>query len=55
MAYLGVVGEVAAEAVQARGLGVGSMQAALLDHLQLLDQATFSQRLKLAVTQHVCI
>ena len=50
MALLGVVGEVAAEKVLARGMGVGSMQIALLDELQLLDQATFEQRLKLEVT-----
>lgn len=49
MALLGVVGEVAAEKVLARGMGVGSMQIALLDELQLLDQATFEQRLKLEV------
>ena len=47
MALLGVVGEVAAEKTQARGLGVGSMAVSLLDELQLLDQATFEQRLKL--------
>lgn len=49
MAYLGVVGEVAAEQAQARGLGVGSMAVGLLDALQLLDQATFTQRLRLEV------
>jgi hydroxyethylthiazole kinase len=49
MALLSVAGEVAAEKTQAAGLGVGSMQAALLDGLQLLDQATFERRLKLAV------
>ncbi|MFZ3219547.1 MAG: hydroxyethylthiazole kinase, partial [Rhodoferax sp.] len=49
MAYLGVVGEVAAEQAQARGQGVGSMAVGLLDALQLLDQATFEQRLKLEV------
>ncbi|NMM04823.1 hydroxyethylthiazole kinase [Polaromonas sp.] len=47
MALLGVVGEVAAEKTQARGLGVGSMAVSLLDELQLLDHATFEQRLKL--------
>jgi hydroxyethylthiazole kinase len=47
MALLGVAGEVAAEKSQARGLGVGSMAVSLLDELQLLDQATFEQRLKL--------
>ena len=47
MAFLGVVGEVAAEKTQARGLGVGSMAVCLLDELQLLDQPTFEGRLKL--------
>jgi len=51
MALLSVAGEVAAGKAQAAGLGVGSMQAALLDGLQLLDKATFEQRLKLAVAQ----
>jgi hydroxyethylthiazole kinase len=51
MAFLGVVGEVAAEKVMARSLGVGSMQIALLDELQLLDQLTFERRLKLDVGQ----
>ena len=51
MAYLGVAGEVAAQQVQANGQGVGSLQMALLDQLQLLDEATFTQRLKLAVSQ----
>lgn len=51
MAFLGVVGEVAAEKVIARGLGVGSLQMALLDELQLLDQATFEARLKLDVAE----
>ncbi len=50
MAYLGVVGELAALEVQARGQGVGSMQMALLDQLQLLDQASFERSLKLSVT-----
>lgn len=50
MAYLGVVGEVAAEKAIAKGLGVGSMQAGLLDELQLLDQATFLQRLRMEVS-----
>ena len=47
MALLGVAGELAAQKVIARGDGVGSMQMALLDELQLLDQGTFEQRLKL--------
>jgi hydroxyethylthiazole kinase len=50
MAYLGVVGEVAAEKAIAKGRGVGSMQAGLLDELQLLDQATFLQRLRMEVS-----
>lgn len=50
MAYLGVVGEVATQAVQAQGQGVGSLQMALLDHLQLLDETTFLSRLKLTVS-----
>jgi hydroxyethylthiazole kinase len=49
MAYLGVVGEVAAEKAIAKGQGVGSMQAGLLDELQLLDQAAFTQRLRMEV------
>lgn len=51
MAYLGVVGEVAAEKMIARGAGVGSMQLALLDELQLLDQPTFERRLKMEVSR----
>lgn len=46
-AYLGVVGEVAAEQTQREGGGVGTMQVRLLDGLQLLDRATFVERLKL--------
>ena len=49
MAYLGVVGEVATQQVQANGQGVGSLQMALLDQLQLLDEDTFLQRLQLTV------
>lgn len=47
MALLGVAGEVAAQAMQAQGRGVGSMQAALLDGLQLTDQATFERHLRM--------
>lgn len=47
LALLGVAGEVAVEKVRSRGLGVGSLPAALLDELQLLDASTFRQRLKL--------
>lgn len=49
MAYLGVVGKVATQQVQALGGGVGSLQTALLDQLQLLDEATFARHLKLHV------
>jgi hydroxyethylthiazole kinase len=51
MAYLGVVGEVAARQVQSRAQGVGSMPVAMLDQLQLLDEASFMNALKLDVTQ----
>ncbi len=47
MALIGVVGEIAAEQAQSQGRGVGSMQVHLLDALQLLDEATFLQRLKM--------
>ncbi|MCJ0763125.1 hydroxyethylthiazole kinase [Variovorax terrae] len=49
MALLGVAGEIAAEQTRAAGQGVGSMQARLLDALQLIDQATFERRLRLEV------
>lgn len=45
MALMGVAGEVAAEKIQRNGQGVGSLQMALLDELQLLDQETLIQRL----------
>ena len=35
----------------ARGAGVGSLQMALLDELQLLDQLTFERRLKMEIAQ----
>jgi hydroxyethylthiazole kinase len=47
MAYLGVVGEVATQKVQELGGGVGSLQIALLDELQLLDQAIFDSHIKM--------
>jgi hydroxyethylthiazole kinase len=47
MAYWGVVGEIAAAQVQALGQGVGSMQVAMLDQLQLLDEARFVSTLRL--------
>ncbi len=49
MALLGVVGEVATEKMMVRGLGVGSLQIALLDELQLMDANTFERHLKLEV------
>jgi len=49
MAFWGVVGELAAEQAQVAGQGVGSMQAYLLDSLQLMDADTFTQRLRLDV------
>jgi hydroxyethylthiazole kinase len=49
MALMGLAGQIAAEKAQARGVGVGSMAAQLLDELQLLDEATFKQRLNLEV------
>lgn len=49
MAYLGVIGEVAAQQAQQVGGGVGTMQVRLLDALQLLDHDTFVARLKLRV------
>lgn len=52
MALMGVAGQLAAEKTQARAQGVGSMAAALLDELQLLDQATFEKRLKLEISTH---
>ena len=47
MALMSVAGEVAAEKAQAARQGVGSMAALLLDELQLLDEATFTTRVKL--------
>jgi hydroxyethylthiazole kinase len=49
MGLIALAGEIAAEKAQARGLGVGSMAAGMLDELQLIDQATFERRLKLEV------
>jgi hydroxyethylthiazole kinase len=49
MAFWGVVGEIAAEKAQAAGQGVGSMQAYMLDALQLMNADTFTQRLRLEV------
>ena len=52
MALMGVAGQLAAEKTQSRAQGVGSMAAALLDELQLIDQATFEKRLKLEISSH---
>ena len=49
MALMGLAGEVAAEKALAHGQGVGSMAVYLLDALQLLDEATVLQRLRLEV------
>jgi len=49
MAFWGVVGELAAEQALAAGQGVGSMQAYMLDALQLMNADTFTQRLRLEV------
>ena len=48
MAVLGVVGEMAVERVKAAGAGVGRLQIELLDGLQLLDEASFTGRLRMA-------
>lgn len=50
MAYLGVAGEIAAERVIQANQGVGSLQIALLDALQLLSRSDFLRRLK--ITHH---
>ena len=47
MAYMGIAGEIAAETVLARGQGVGSMQIALLDTLQLMKRDDFLARIRL--------
>ena len=47
MAFMGVAGEVAAEKAVVRRQGVGSMQALMLDELQLMDEPTFTARLKM--------
>jgi hydroxyethylthiazole kinase len=50
MALFGVAGELAVEELHARAHGVGGLQNALVDTLQLLDQTTFERRLKLEQT-----
>lgn len=49
MAFLGVAGEMAAERTIARQQGVGSMQAHLLDMLQLMEPSDFEGRLRMEV------
>ena len=49
MALLGVAGELAAQQARAAGRGVGTMQALLLDALQLLQREEFERRLRLEV------
>lgn len=44
MTLMALAGEIAAEKTQRRQMGVGSMQAALLDELQLIDEPTFKAR-----------
>jgi hydroxyethylthiazole kinase len=46
MALLSVAGELAAEKVRASGAGVGSLPAVMLDQLQLIDEPTFTARLR---------
>ena len=48
MAYMGIAGELAAETVISQNLGVGSMQTALLDKLQLMNKNEFLTRLKIS-------
>jgi len=47
MALLSVAGEVACETLRASGHGVGSLPAAMIDRLQLLDEVAFIARLRL--------
>ena len=51
MALLGVVGEIAGQNAKTQGRGVGSMQVAMLDGLQVVDRATFEQRLKMETSE----
>lgn len=51
MAMMGVAGEVAAERTRARKGGAGTFAVELLDALHLLDEATFSSRLRLEARQ----
>ena len=49
MAYLGVAGQLAEQHVIDCGQGVGSLQVALLDQLQLMDRSAFEQCLDLSL------
>lgn len=53
MAYMGIAGEIAAETVLARGQGVGSMQIALLDTLQLMKRDDFLARIRLVANDRL--
>ncbi|MBK1712231.1 hydroxyethylthiazole kinase [Rubrivivax gelatinosus] len=46
-ALMGVAGEIAAEQARARGAGVGTMAALLVDALQLVDEAGFLSRARI--------
>jgi hydroxyethylthiazole kinase len=47
MALLSIAGEAAAAKVRAQGAGVGSLSAAMIDAMQLMEEAEFTRRLKL--------
>jgi hydroxyethylthiazole kinase len=49
MALISVAGEVAAAKVRGQGGGVGSLAAAMIDAMHLMDEAEFRRRLKLEV------
>lgn len=51
MAYLGVVGEWAAEQVMAAGGGAGSLQIRILDGLQLISREIFMSRLRMSLRE----
>ena len=51
MALLGVVGEIAGQNAKAQGRGVGSMQVAMLDGLQVVDRDMFEQRLVMETSE----
>lgn len=48
MSLIAIAGEIATRQVQAQGQGVGSLQARLLDQLQLLDADTLKRELRIA-------